>query len=194
MFDTINFSPAIPCGFCGKEISDLQTKEFDCAMATFKIGSVLSSSPVVYGIIREELWCDSCRKEERGSRTEVFLIVWHSVLAGVERNRTAAEARLASVDRLDLLRWLDEAQKTARNWFRRHHALARDLESWRDHLAREANPLDPSDEATARRRTFERIWALPDEILGAPDPLTALIDKHEAAAREADDAWPGGLW
>lgn len=43
--------------------------------------------------------------------TDVYLVVCHSILAGVEPDENQALARLESVDRLDLVRWLYEARQ-----------------------------------------------------------------------------------
>ena len=65
MFDTIHVQPPLICPVCGSEVRSFQTKEFDCTMAHFKIGSVLSGCSVHTGIIKERLWCEACYKARR---------------------------------------------------------------------------------------------------------------------------------
>ena len=178
MFDTIQFTTPIKCPVCGAECTSTQTKEFDCVLAEYRVGSLLSGSAVHSGIIKETAWCEACWKEKRESRWDIYLIIWHSVLAGVEDDLAKAEARLASVDRLDLIGWLDEAQRESEQWRHRYWKLFNDITKWRDHLARKDEP-EPAGEGAEKRRAIRRFLDLPDEILNAPDPLAALIAANE---------------
>ncbi len=182
MFDTIQFTTPMKCPVCGEGCTSTQTKEFDCVLAEYRVGALLSGSAVLSGIIKESVWCDNCHKA--GGRTEwdIFLVVWHSVLAGVEQDLAKAEARLAGVDRLDLIGWLDEAQRESEQWRHRYWKLFNDITKWRDHLARKDEP-EPSGEGAEKRRAFRRFFDLPDEILNAPDPLAALIAANEYPRR-----------
>ena len=92
---------------------------FDPAMATYRAGSIVSGSSVLSGILQEHAYCRSCLEANREHEVPVFLVVWHSILAGVERSEEAAEARLQAVDRADLIGWIDEAQRNERDWRRR---------------------------------------------------------------------------
>ena len=115
-------------------------------------------------------------------------MIWHSLLAGVEQDAAKAEARLAAVDRLDLIGWLDEAQRETARWRRHYYDLLRDVERWHEHLARAATPEpELTGEATERRRAFLRLFDLPPEILTAPDPLAAILARNKHADEEADD-------
>ncbi len=196
MFDTIHVKTPLLCPACGAEVRSIQTKEFECIMAHLKIGSVLSGSSVMTGIVKETLWCDACyqARRESGDKTEpppeppVYLVIWHSILAGVEQDLAQAEARLAAVDRLDLIGWLDEAQRDAARWHRHYHDLHHDVQRWHEHLARAAAPEpEAADENAERRRAFQRIFDLPQEILSAPDPLAAILVRNKYADEEADD-------
>ena len=194
MFDTIHVKTPLICPVCGAEVRSLQTKEFDCTMAHLKIGSMLSGSSVMTGIIKEFLWCEACYKTRResGDKSDpppeppVYLVIWHSLLAGVEQDLAKAEARLAAVDRLDLIGWLDEAQRESARWRRHYHGLYNDVSRWHEHLARAAEP-EPSGEAAERSRAFCRLFDLPEEILKAPDPLAAILETNKHAGEEAED-------
>ena len=183
MFDTIQFTTPMKCPFCGEECTSTQTKEFDCVLAEYRVGALLSGSAVHSGIIKESVWCYACHKA--GGRTEwdIFLVVWHSILAGVEQDLAKAEARLAGVDRLDLIGWLDEAQRESEQWSRRYHELFSDITKWHEHLARKDEP-EPADEDAKKRRAFHRFFDLPGEILNAPDPLAALIAANKYTGRK----------
>ena len=189
MFDTIHVKVPLICTVCGAEVRSLQTKEFDCIMAHYKIGSVLSGSAVLTGIIKEMLWCDACHKAGQPSfDSPVYIVIWHSLLAGVEQDLAKAEARLAAVDRLDLIGWLDEAQREAARWRRHYHDLHHDVQRWHEHLARAAAPEPEATGATAEpRRALRRFFDLPEEILTAPDPLAAILAANQHADDESDD-------
>ncbi len=187
MFDTIHFAKPIPCPGCGTEISSVQTKEFESLMCNYYVGNVMRGGSMLKGIVKEELWCDQCYAAKRESRYPIFLVIWNSILAGVETTEEAAEQRLASVDRLDLVGWLDEAQRSASVWQRRFFSLLGDLEKWHEHLEHQKNPQE--DEKANR---FRAIFKLSDEILNAEDPLKTLLTQHSEDAKQ--DKTPGGWW
>ncbi len=187
MFDAIHLKKPLICPDCGAEESSLQTKHFDSCMAHFKIGSVLSGSPVLIGIIKETLWCDACHKAGRQpADSPVYLIIWHSLLAGVEQDFAKAEERLAAVDRLDLIAWLDEAQREAARWSRSYHKLFGDISRWHEHLTRPPEP-EPNRAEAERHRAFRRLFSLPEEILTAPDPLAAILAANKQVDDDVDD-------
>ena len=189
MFDTIHVKTPLLCPTCGAEILSLQTKELSDSMAHFKIGSVLRDSPVLTGIVQETLWCNACHEAKREqTNPPVYLVIWHSILAAVEQDLAQAEARLAAVDRLDLIAWLDEAQRETARWRRHYHSLHHDVQRWHEHLARTATPEpEAPDELAEKRRALHRFFDLPPEILTAPDPLAAILAKNKHADEEADD-------
>jgi hypothetical protein len=154
MFDTIHVTPPLLCPTCGARHESLQTKEFSCVMANYKVGSLIASSPVLMGIIKEWLWCSACYKAGQAGEAPVFLVIWHSILAGVEQYLAKAEARLAAVHRLDLIAWLEEAQREAVRWQRRFRRFHNDVRRWHEHLSRAASPEpeDEDDSAANRQR------------------------------------------
>lgn len=193
MFDTIHLKTPLVCPVCGAGQHSCQTHAFDDVMADYQIGSLVGGT-VLSGIVSETLWCSACHKAGDRAESPVYLVIWHSILAGVEQDLARAEARLASVDRLDLIGWLDDAQREAAKWKRRYYGLTNDVQRWHDHLARLQNPEPvPEGEApevTARRAAFSQIWGLSEEILSAPDPLAAIIARNKPDA--SDDREDGG--
>ena len=198
LFDTIQLKTPLRCPTCGAETFELQTHHLGETMSEFRIGSVLTDTPVLSGILKEQLWCDTCHKAKKPGDSPVFLVIWHSVLAGVEQDPEKAAARLASVDRLDLISWLDHAQRKERKWKRDFHHLHNDVRKWHEHLAEKENPASEEageDEETKKRRgAFRRLWGLEEEILKAPDPLGALIEKHKPKKDQAEDDAPVFGW
>ena len=189
MFDTIHVKTPLLCPTCAAEIPSLQTKELSDSMSHFKIGSVLRDSPVLTGIVQETLWCSACHETQREqTNPPVYLVIWHSILAGVEQDLAKAEARLAAVDRLDLIAWLDEAQREAARWRRHYRDLHHDVQRWHEHLTRPATPEpEATGELAEKRRAFLRFFDLPEEILTAPDPLAAILTANKHADEEAED-------
>jgi hypothetical protein len=188
MFDTIHVRAPLLCPTCGAEILSLQTKELSDSMAHYRIGSVLTSSPMLTGILKETLWCSACHKTGQPSESPVYVVIWHSILASVEQELAKAEARLAAVDRFDLIAWLDEAQRETARWRRHYHGLYHDVQRWHEHLARAAEPEPEASGATPEhRRALQRLFDLPEEILTAPDPLAAILAVNKHADEEADD-------
>lgn len=192
MFDTIHLKNPLACPVCGKEESSLQTHAFEDIMANYRIGSVVRGG-VLTGILNETLWCSDCHKADREASSPVYLVVWHSILAAVEQDLARAEARMAAIDRLDLVNWLDEAQRNEEGWRRRFYALLRDIERWHEHLEDQKNPEPvPEGEAagqTQRRTALKRLWGLPEEILSAPDPLAAIIEKNQPNSDQPNSGW-----
>jgi hypothetical protein len=191
MFDTIRLEEPLLCPECGAGHSEVQTHELGDVMAVYGIGSVLSCASVYSGILKESLWCNDCHRAGKEGSTPVYLVIWHSVLVAVEQDIVRAETRLREVDRLDLIGWLNEAQRRADLWQRRYYSLFGDVRKWQEHLVRLAQPEPAADgdedpEATSRRRAFGRWLALPEEILEAPDPLAAILEKAKERESEND--------
>lgn len=180
MFDTIILDPPLACSRCGSALV-LQTKHFDPAMMTYRVGSIASSSPIVIGILEDLAFCDRCHREDRESTDPIYLVIWHHILAGVERSEADAESRLASIDRLDLIEWLDQAQRAEREWRRRFRRLYRDVRLWHEYLEREA-----SAEESEAVRGFAGFNRLPEEIINAEDPLSELLAVHADRSPEED--------
>jgi len=82
--------------------------------------------------------------------------------------------------------WLDEAQREAARWRRNFYGLRSDVSRWHKHLTRPAEP-EPFGENAERVRAFRRLFDLPEEILNAPDPLAAILERNIHADEEAED-------
>lgn len=194
MFDTIHLKTPLVCPTCGKQEHTYQTHAFDDVMADYRIGSLVRGG-VLTGIVQEGFWCSDCHKAGKREKSSVYLVVWHSILVGVEQDSASAEARLPAVDRLDLIGWLNEAQQNEALWQSRFYRLFNDVSRWSDHLKRENNPKPTpegeTDEQAQRRKAFASLWDLPDEILSSPDPLLAIIEKNtpDQGEKHQDNTW-----
>ncbi len=176
MFDTVHLREPLACATCGAKIDSVQTKEFDCVLADLRIGSVISGSSIRTGIIKDWAYCMECHKAKRSdNRTDFFMVVWHSILVGIETTEGAAEKRLAAVDRLDLIGWLEEAQRGEEKWKGRFYGLHNELSRWHDYLEKQKRPPESGEEKRPRFSFFEP----PEEIRESADPILAILEKHE---------------
>jgi hypothetical protein len=186
MFDTIYLDKAIACKTCGADILDFQTKEFDSCMNHYRIGSVLSGSRVLSGVIKDQAYCRACSDAKRHAWTDVYLVVWHTILAGVETEESKAQARLASVDRLDLVEWIAEAQKKEEQWQRRFFALHNELRRWHEYVEEQKKPQQPESESNKRLRVLRSIWSPSEEIKTAADPIGKILELHAPKKNEEE--------
>ncbi|NBB81227.1 MAG: hypothetical protein GVY36_17615 [Verrucomicrobia bacterium] len=180
LFDTIRFSPALQVPGWKEPVREMQTKLFGSAMQEYRVGSLLPESPALIGVVEDSLWLAPKKAGAPGQTRAVYFVIWHRILAGVYLDAEAAEERLRRVDRLDLITWLDEAQRAAEHWKRRHNRLFTDVSAWHKHLKR-------AEEGTEEENPWDRIsWRLPEEILAAADPLAAILETHRKDDTEAE--------
>ena len=143
MFDTIRLSEALQVPGLPEPVTEIQTKKFGRLLLEYTIGSVLQDSPVLYGLVEESIWCPPQGDEEKGTNYPVYLVVWHNILAGVFLDAKEAEKRLHTVDRLDLIRWLDEAQRTTYLWKRLYWKFYADISEWHQRQNEKDSDLNP---------------------------------------------------
>lgn len=175
MFDTIDLEKALICPSCGHEEQMVQTHHFGETLSTYRAGMIVSDCPVLTGILRETFWCSACHNEDMESAPELFIVIWHTVLVGVEWEQEEADRKLAAVDRLNLIDWLERMQRDAKEWRRKYHALRTDLDRWHKYaLEKETQGDEEPEGVNALRRIF-----MPDEeIRNATDPLEAILKRH----------------
>jgi hypothetical protein len=108
------------------------------------------------------------------------------VLSGVIKDQAycKADARLASVDRLDLLQWIAEAQKKEQQWRRRFYSLHNELSKWHDYVEEQKKPQEPESEGNKTWRTLSLIWKPSDEITTAADPIEKILELHTPKKNE----------
>jgi len=182
IFDTLVLDPPLVCPRCGTMHESMQTKLFDSSMSTYRPGMIVPGCPVHSGILKDYLWCCPTDEDEHG-RLDVWLIIWHGVFAGYELDSGAAERRLSSLDRLDLLGWLDRMQKDAQEWKNRYHTLYRDLSDWveyRDLPEEEKSPPAETGEGGAEKIIRNLLYIrLTKEIRDDADPLRRILEKND---------------
>lgn len=170
IFDTVRFDPPRTCPNCGTTISEVQTKAFDPGLREYRVGDVIYGSPILSGVIREELYCPGCSAMEHAERRSVWFSIWHTLLVGVFDDPTEAEARLQTVDRAELLDYLARHQNAALTWHDRFSRLYGELQNLHDFQSR--------DETQELKREDLRFFRIRD-ILDADDPLGELIRNNK---------------
>lgn len=179
MFDTMRLDRPLKCPVCSADVADLKTHDFGDTMNVYRIGTVMTVSPVLTGIVKETFFCNACWKqdlERERERPPLYIGIWYSILVTVSFQLSEVESQLAAVHRLDLIGWLDEAQRQSQNWERRFHRLRSDVQRYREHLQ---TPPETSEEDNPSLASSRRFLGLPDEALNAPNPLDAILERNE---------------
>ena len=186
LFDTIHLDPPLACPVCGATSSDFQTHELGDSLATYRIGSVASMASVLTGIVKDRFWCGACHKAGQRTDAPAYIAIWHSIIVAVELDLAEAERKLAAVDRLSVVGWLDQAQREALQWQRRYYQLYDDVKHWHEHVQSPPDPTEPEDD---RRKSLRQLFGPPQEILDSPDPLAAILKRNRTDGGE--DSQPG---
>lgn len=164
LFDTIHFPEPLHVPGFSRPVTETQTKLFANAMRNYSVGSILPEAPVLIGVVEDFIWCAPEPGEHQGKQHPIYFVIWHRVLAGIYLDAEAAQQRLHSVDRLDLIEWLDSAQNDAQKWKQRYWRLLSDIKELHRHQS-EPEPSDPvrlsKFESTALLCPF---WLTSDEI------------------------------
>jgi hypothetical protein len=168
LFDTIIFPNPIACASCGAPVAAAQTKQLDCSLATYRIGDVVAECPVITGVLEERLSCDRCPRSDQ----RIYLTLWHSLLTGVYRDRSEAEARLMAVDRADILNHLIAHQGEEQRLRRLLSAILGTVSSYAEYL----------DAADKEKYLSEPLYSLHRlelrDHLTASDPLSSIVEHY----------------
>lgn len=165
IFDTVFLNPTRRCSHCGAEIDQVQTKAFDPGLNEYRVGDLIAGSPIISGVIREDLYCPACNQTPQ----QVYFAIWHSLLVGVSDTVHEAEARIGNVDRAELLDYLERHQRAALQWHDRFSRLYGELQNLHDYQMQGSSPVPPS--GADENPKFFRIR----DFIQSDDPLGALI-------------------
>lgn len=94
LYDTIVLEPPVRCPRCGADIRDVQTKAFDCALGTYRVGDCIAHAEESH-LIREELFCEQCRAFTGACS---YIAVYRGILVGCTPDHETAEALLRGLD------------------------------------------------------------------------------------------------
>ena len=107
MFDTIYFDQKYTCPLCGKEIGDIQTKEFENLLNYYHVKDCISHAEDIR-IIKDELFCDACSKH---TGKYVYIIVVRGILLGITDTLKAAKELLNDLNLEKLILWYHDLYK-----------------------------------------------------------------------------------
>jgi hypothetical protein len=190
MFDTIKLEKPLVCPACGHEDSTVQTHHFGQGLATYRVGMIVSDSPILTGILLETFWCSACHNADTETAPKLYVVIWHSILIAVEWQREEAECKLAAVDRLNLIEWLDQTQREALTWRRNYHALRNDLARWQEYQDEQKRSTTAEDSSTTANSPLSKLFMPDESIRNATDPLAVILERHPPDA-EAEAFWTG---
>ncbi|MDZ7793863.1 MAG: hypothetical protein U5P10_09295 [Spirochaetia bacterium] len=165
IFDTVILDTPKVCRACGASIDSVQTKSFSPSLREYRVGDIVSGSPMLTGVIQEDLFCSSCNSVSQ----EVYFSIWHTLLAGVYDTAKEAEERLLNIDRAELMDYIVRHQKEAETWHVRFARLFGDLKNLYEYQR-----VNKSEDISDKDLRFFRIR----EILEAEDSFAALIEAH----------------
>lgn len=170
--DTLILDPPVLCPACGKLHGETQTHLLGDMLSTWSLGDVVRYSPVSTGVLAESVFCCRIEGTDQWNRIPLFVVIWHGVYAGHELSEEEALTRLNSIDRLDLLRWLELSQQDARDWRSRYRHLRSDIKEWID------EQKEPGAQSGPGLRFLRAFRSLPKEILDDPDPLSRILERN----------------
>lgn len=165
IFDTVLLDKPRTCTVCGAQIDQVQTKVFDPMLREYTPGDIIAGSPVLAGVVEEDLFCPGCNSVSQ----KIYFSVWHTLLVGIYDTVDEAEEQMMSVDRSDLLDHIARHQERALIWHNRFSRLYGEIQNLHDYLqnADKKESIQPGSR-------FYRIR----DIVSGNDPLGALIEAH----------------
>lgn len=176
MFDTFILEPPIKCEKCGNEIRDFQSKHFGRLLETYKPGEIITGSHIHYGIIEESIYCDSCSN----NNMKLFMMVWHNVYVGYEKDEQTAKKLLESIDRLNILEWLGKCQDEKNEWKRHFGSFYHSMEELWHYLKAE----DKQKFLSSKRFLLARNL---NKHLKSDDPLLSILKEYGVIMHDAAD-------
>ena len=179
LFDTIKVEAGLQCPNCGYEEKEIQVHELGSCLDTYRYGMILRNCPVLSGVLRERFWCSKCHNEKQGDPPQCHVVIWHSILVGVVWSAEEAEKLLLSIDRLQLIGWLDAMQERALQAERRYNHLRADLERWHKYVQETQDGQNP--DADAGHALFRKFHWPDEDIRNAEDPLAAILARTAEA-------------
>mgnify|MGYP001603650556 CR=1 FL=1 len=177
MFDTLILQEPVICPDCGSKIDSVQTKVFDNCLDTYEPGDITKGSRIITGIIAETLFCGKCHWPKDSNDGHVFIAIWHSIYVGIFKSEDEAERIINSIDRLDLIQWLDKAQNERNLWHGRFNSLYSEVSALNDYEKAEDKEAYLSKPFNIFRNK---------ELLESDDPLESILQKNKFHSRKAN--------
>jgi len=133
LYDTIILSTPINCVKCGNPIKKFQTKAFENALNSYRIGDVVNymcSSRVISGILEDGLYCRECESFDQ----LVYMVIYHMILIGVCGDKVKAHQKLREMNRADLIALYGALRQRKKLWKAKYKRLHYLVDSYRSYL------------------------------------------------------------
>lgn len=179
LFDTLICDPPLVCPRCSGEISTIQTKAFENTLSVYRPGEMISGNMIHHGIIEDHGYCNSCASKKESALFPVFIIIWHDVFAGVRQDEDEAFTILESIDRLQLLEWLEKYQIERKDCRRQFRNFYNTLRSLQEYLSA------PDKEEFLSSHALFRFNNLSKHIQ-TDDPLESILEEYKSSIPASD--------
>lgn len=170
LFDTFVINPPVECPECKCAISSVQSKAFGQSLERYQPGTLVNQSEIRYGIIEEECYCQKCTYHKDIKRTVVYLLIWHNVYVGAYDSEKKALKKLNSIDRLNILEWLDKTQREKELWQCRFSNIYNEIRELHDY-----ETSDNKEEYLKKPFNTNNF----KKYLEQDDPLAALLAEND---------------
>ena len=186
MFDTIYFDQKYTCPLCGKEICDIQTKEFENLLNYYHVKDCISHAEDIE-IIKDELFCNTCSKH---TGSYVYIIVVRGILLGTTDTLKAAKELLNDLNLEKLILWYHDLYKRYVNEQNKKGSYARFLSDLSEWYGKKLY-LKKEDERTGLE--FHLLWNL-RHLRGALSPVESIerFLAYKEMIKTLDNLWDVG--
>ena len=186
MFDTIYFDQKYTCPLCGKEIVDIQTKEFENLLNDYHVKDCISHAEDIR-IIKDELFCGACSKH---TGKYIYIIVVRGILLGITDTLKAAKELLNDLNLEKLILWYHDLYKRYVNEQNKKRSYARFLSDLSEWYGKKLY-LKKEDERTGLE--FHLLWNL-RHLRGALSPVESIerFLAYKEMIKTLDNLWDAG--
>ena len=166
MFDTVCLDRACTCPICQKTIHSVQVKAFENQLETFRTKDCIGHAEEMR-IIKEELFCDRCRKDIGKS---IYIVESRGILLGITDSLEEAQRLLNDLNQEKLVLWYHDLYQRYIAEQREKHSYQRFLKDLGEWYGERLHECAETDSATER---FRFIWNS-RHLRGALSPLESI--------------------
>ncbi len=114
MFDS--FLVKLECPLCKKtELREIQTKQFANILAAYHVGDIVEDAPVGEFWLKDEWWCENCRKKKREYNHDIYLRLLEGLFLGVYTEQQYQEQRKKLLDTYEIMQLYKQSAHAGTN-------------------------------------------------------------------------------